>query len=703
MNIGRIQAQIDKSDFISRDLSWLEFNRRVLDQAKKKHRNIIEKLKFMAITASNLDEFCSIRLGSLYNYLDYGKERIDYSGLRELPFRAKLLAEMHSFVKEQRRFYHKEIKPHFEENGFNILSPEDLTEVELTKVDDYFKKTVYPMLTPMTFDSHHTFPILMNQLLIFGVVTQSQMDKKDNRKVSFVQVPPNLPRFFEIERDDLLIFVPIEDVIRKNIDKLFRNVNIRAANLFRITRNGDFTLDESDDLETNFIDEIKRKLKSRKTGRVVRVEIEEDYNKWMMTLLQDRWEIDDDNVFKAQKGTNLDFTSFWQIVKHIDFKDRNAEPRPPLPPLSFPELGNANIFEVMKTRDILLHHPYNSMSLVVDLLELAAEDQNVLAIKLTIYRLAKDSRITNALLKAAENGKHVSVLFEVKARFDEENNIKEAKKLQQAGCFVIYGVISVKTHTKLLQIVRKEADRVTRYIHMGSGNYNEDTARIYTDIGLLTTNEIYAHDVSEFFNVITGHSLPQNYKYIITAPGDMRARLIEMIRKEAENAKAGLPAGIVIKINSLEDKEVIEELYAASSAGVRIRLIVRGICCLRPGRTGLSDNIEVISVVGTYLEHSRIYYFHNCGDSVVYGGSADIMVRSFDRRIESIFRIIDPLLKKEVINILAFNLKDNVNSYVMNENGSYQPKKITKGDKAFNIHEEFFNLKLEDLDTQPII
>jgi polyphosphate kinase len=340
-----------------------------------------------------------------------------------------------------------------------------------------------------------------------------------------------------------------------------------------------------------------------------------------------------------------------------------------------------------------LHHPYNSFNYVLDLIEEAAEDPNVLAIKVTIYRLAKNSRISAALLKAAENGKHVSVLFEVKARFDEENNIKEAQRLQKAGCFVVYGVNKYKTHTKLLLIVRKDSEEeVTSYVHLSSGNYNEETARLYTDISLLTTNETYAQDISEFFNVITGHSRPGIYQSIITAPGDMRTKLIELVLKEAENARAGKSSGIVIKINSLQDQAVIDALYKASDAGVKIKLIVRGICCLKPGKQGLSENITVRSIVGNFLEHSRIYYFHNEGDPIVLGGSADMMIRSFDRRIESLFKINDEKCKQEVIAMLQYNMLDNYNAYELDSQTNYTKVIPAAGEAIFNMHEEFYKI-----------
>jgi polyphosphate kinase len=392
----------------------------------------------------------------------------------------------------------------------------------------------------------------------------------------------------------------------------------------------------------------------------------------------------------------LTFTGLWQIVNHKDFRDEIPPVPAPVTPISLKDKADAPLFEVLKGQDVLLHHPYNSIEPVVHLVEQAAEDPDVLAIKLTIYRLAKSSRITNALLKAAENGKHVSVLFEVKARFDEENNIREAQRLQKAGCFVIYGISRYKTHTKLLLIVRKDGDKITRYVHMSSGNYNEDTSRLYTDLGVLTTNESYAQDISEFFNVITGHSLPSNYQHIITAPRDMRQQLIELIRREASNAAEGLPCGIVIKINSLEDREVIDELYTASQAGVPIKLIVRGICCLRPGRSGLSENITVRSIVGDFLEHARLFYFHNGGDYKVYGGSADIMVRSFERRIEALFLFIAENIRQEVITVLAYNLKDNVNAYELGEDGSYSKSKA-HGEAPFSIHQEFFKVTAETI------
>lgn len=701
----KVSSVIDQSNYLSRDLSWLKFNERVLDQARSDTRTLLERLKFLAISASNLDEFFMIRVGSLYNYLDYHKQRIDYSGLREVPFRKALLTTAQQYCQEQQEVFVSELVPLFEQNELQLVGFADLTPQEQAEANEYFDRTIFPTLTPMLYDYTHTFPVLLARVLIFGVVTQNpdgvdlqslrSEDEEDRQRLSFVQIPANLPRFMNFERDDITLFMPIEEVVRQNIKKLYRNVEILSVNLFRITRNGDFTLDENDDDEVDFIDEVRQKIKNRRLGRVTRVEIEsglmsEAGAPWMLNLLKKRWEIDDLNIFESR--TLLDFSAFWQIIGHPNFKDDMPRPHGPVAPLGLGRDKTDNIFDLIKQRDLLLHHPYNNFEPVLQLLEQAAEDPNVLAIKITVYRLAKRSRITEALLKAAENGKHVSVLFEVKARFDEENNIREAQRLQKAGCFVIYGISRYKTHTKLLLVVRNEGSRVVRYAHMASGNYNEDTSKLYTDIGLLTTNEVYTHDISEFFNVITGHSLPNEYKYLITAPRDMRDQLIRLIRTEADNAQRSLPSGICIKVNSLEDKDVIDELYKASQAGVPIRLIVRSICCLRPHRVGLSENITVRSIVGDFLEHTRVYYFHNNGDPKIYGGSADVMVRSFDRRIESLFFLADQRVKQLAMLILSYNLQDNVNAYELNEDGSFKKCEVPAGSEPFNMHQRFFEV-----------
>jgi polyphosphate kinase len=688
-----------KAKFISRDLSWLKFDERVLDQVRDQSKSLFDRLKFLAITASNLDEFFTIRIGSLYNYIDFGKERTDYSGLREVPFKQMLISSAQEFSQEKHRLFVDEILPLFPENGLILASFADLTTLEQSEVETYFNRTIYPMLTPMVFDHTHTFPSLLAKTLIFGVVTIGGPEKKvskgkseRDRKISFVQIPLNLARFYVIEREDKIVFLPIEELIRQQLQVLYRNVEIESTTLFRITRNGDFDLVEHEDTETDFVDEIKKKIKDRRLGRVTRVEVEQEHSEFLLGEMLKRWSLEKSDIFV--KTAILDFTSFWQILKHSEFKGQMAVNPPVVPPLGLKSIQIGDIFETMKRGDILLHHPYNNFEPVVQLLEQAADDPHVLAIKITLYRISKNSRIANALLRAAEQGKHVSVLFEVKARFDEENNIREATRLQKAGCFVIYGIPGLKTHTKLLQVIRNEGTHVMSYAHLSSGNYNEDTAKLYTDLGLLTTDIRITQDIAEFFNVITGHSMPTHYEHLITAPRDMRNRLIEMIEHEVDNHKAGLPAGICWKINSLQDTKTMEALYKASKAGVPILLIVRGICCLRPQRPGLSENIYIKSIVGNYLEHTRIFYFHNDGDPKVYGGSADVMVRSFDRRIESLFELVNSRAKNLAITILNWNLRDTVNSYEMQEDGNYWK---VESDEPFDIHQEFYHLKEEDL------
>ena len=698
-SMQKSQDIISKAKFISRDLSWLKFDERVLDQARDQNRSLFDRLKFLAITASNLDEFFTIRIGSLYNYIDFGKERTDYSGLREVPFKQTLIASAQEFSKEKHRLFVHEILPQFPENGLLLAKLADLSAEELSDVETYFNRTIYPMLTPMVFDHTHTFPSLLAKTLIFGVVTIGHSDKKGHKgktekdhKISFVQIPLNLARFYVIEREDMVVFLPIEELIRHSLQVLYRNVEIESTTLFRITRNGDFDVVEHEDTETDFVDEIKKKIKDRRLGRVTRVEVEKEHSEFLLGEMLKRWSLEKSDIFVKQ--SILDFTCFWQILKHSDFKGKMAVNPVVVPPLGLKTVQIGDIFETMKRGDILLHHPYNNFEPVIQLLEQAADDPNVLAIKITLYRISKNSRISNALFRAAEQGKHVSVLFEVKARFDEENNIKEATRLQKAGCFVIYGIPGLKTHTKLLQVIRNEGSHVMSYAHLSSGNYNEDTAKLYTDLGLLTTDTRITQDISEFFNVITGHSMPTHYEHLITAPRDMRNRLIEMIQTEIDNHKAGKTAGICWKINSLQDTLTMEALYRASQSGVPILLIIRGICCLRPQRKGLSENIYIKSIVGNYLEHTRIYYFHNEGDPKVYGGSADVMVRSFDRRIESLFELVNSRAKNLAITILNWNLRDTVNSYEMQEDGNYWK---VESEEPFDIHQEFYQIKEEDL------
>ena len=692
--------QIDNSNLISRDLSWLNFNHRVLDLVKNSKRSILDRLKFLSIVASNFDEFFEVRVGSLYNYIDNKKKRIDYSGMREDPFREYLLNESKKFYKDFNNHFSEKLVSDLKKEKIIIGDVEILDEEGRKKIKKYFKKTIFPMLTPMVFDNLHSFPILMNKVLIFGVVTKSN-DSSNKKKISFIQIPVNLPRYFEYKVGDNICFIPIEKIIEKYIHKFFRSVVIKSVSLFRIIRNGDFTLEESEDIETNFLEELKQKLKDRKFSRVVRIEISNTFDKYLLESLKERFNIDDFNIMRSSPDAIMDLSSLNQIIEFNEFSDLLPLYPSPVDPIDIEANLDKSIFELLSEKDVFLHHPYNSFDPVIKFLNEAADDPNVLSIKITLYRTAKNSRVIDALLKAAENGKHVSVLFEVKARFDEENNLKNGYKLERAGCYVIYGIGSLKTHTKLLLIVRREGKKVKNYAHMGTGNYNETTSRLYTDISLMTSNQKYTKDALEFFNVITGHSVPDDYENLITAPIYMRNKIIELIEGEIKNSKAGKEAKICIKINSLQDKEVINKLYDASNSGVKICLIVRGICCLRPARKDLSQNIEVISIVGDYLEHSRLYYFHNSGDPVIYSGSADVMIRSFKRRIESLFKINEDQIKKQAITILNYNLRDNCNSYILQEDGSYIKKE--SDDNHFDIFKEFYNMNSKRVEASIIL
>ena len=692
---------INQSNLISRDLSWLNFNYRVLDQVKDKNRGVLDKLKFLSIVSSNFDEFFEIRVGSLYNYIDNNKKRIDYSGMREEPFREFLLEQCSKFFNDFNTYFSNTIITELNEKKIFIGNLDNLDEEGQKRAKKYFKKTIFPMLTPMVFDNLHSFPILMNKVLIFGVVTKTK-DSSKKKKISFIQIPVNLPRFFEYKIDDNIFFIPIEKIISKYIDKFFRSVLIESVSLFRIIRNGDFTLEESEDIETNFLEELKQKLKDRKFSRVVRIEISKSFDDYLLKSLKERFKVDDLNIMRLKSNTILDYTSLNQIIDYNEFSELLPNYPSPIKSIDMEGDNEKSIFEILSDRDVFLHHPYNSFDPVIKLLNEAADDPNVLSIKITLYRTAKNSGVIDALLKAAEKGKHVSVLFEVKARFDEENNLRNGYKLEKAGCYVIYGIGSLKTHTKLLLIVRREGKKVKNYAHMGTGNYNETTSRLYTDLSLMTSNQKYTKDALEFFNVITGHSVPDDYENLITAPIYMRDKIISLIQGEIETSLSGGEGKICIKINSLQDKDVINKLYEASNSGVKVCLIVRGICCLRPGREGLSENIKVLSVVGDYLEHSRLYYFHNGGNPIIYSGSADVMIRSFKRRIESLFKINEEFIKKEAITILNYNLRDNCNSYELNEDGSYSKREKGKN-KEFNLFKEFYLLDRNKVEESIIL
>ncbi|MEL6606874.1 MAG: polyphosphate kinase 1 [Bacteroidota bacterium] len=674
--------------YLSRDLSWLAFNERVLDQATSTEKTLAERLRFLAISAAHLDEFFMIRVGRLYNYLDYNRTWTNQLGLEARSFLHRLLQEARAIFLKQHKLFLGQLYPALETRHLTIV--QDLTTLSRSaeqQLRTYFEQTLLPVLSPKVVGGRQAFPALPHSTLIWGIATRLITREKPTKQLSFVQILRHLPRFYRLHQDNIL--VPVEAIIRQYLPLLFPHSVMGVPTLFRITRNGNFSWDESDDIEANFVEELKRKLKRRKQGRVVRLELAGPYDPWLVERLQRRWTLGPDNLLHVPASSLPDLSGLQALEQPSSIK-----PHLPVPPLVKPAQGN--LPEVLKHQDILLHYPYNSMDTLLDLLNQAAEDPQVTTMKITIYRLAPQSAVVTALLKAAAQGKQVVVVMEIKARFDEEHNIREAQKLEEAGCQVIYGVNKLKTHAKMLMIVREEEGEVTRYVHLATGNYNEETARGYADVSLLTTEEGYAHDVAAFFDVLTGYTGTPTYTHLITSPLDMRAQLTGLIQQEVQNARQGLPAGIVIKVNALEDEAIIEELYKASAAGVPIRLIVRGVCCLIPQKPGLSDNITVRSIVGNFLEHSRLFYFHQQGTPKVYAGSADMMVRSFDKRIEALFILKNPVLQQQVIHILACNLKDNVNSYLMQADGTYS-KKIPGDEPLFNMHESFFNVNRDEM------
>ena len=627
--------------YLSRDLSWLKFNERVLDQATSLDNSLPKQLKFLSISASNLDEFFMIRVGSLYNCIDYKKEWVDHLGLREIPFRHVLLAQTRTFFRRQHDCFLKKLLPRF--SALDCAIVQDLTTLDTSaqaQLEAYFQKELFPALAPIAFEQRPTptSAVVTNKALVLGVITQGS-DNTDSKKVSFVQIPKLFPRFYSLRHSKGYSFVPIEAIIRAHLPLLFPDTKLLSNILFRITRNGDFSLDDMGDLESDLWEILKYKLKTRDYGRVVRIEIEEGCDPWLVQLLQRQWDVDEENMFVVPSASLLDLSSLELLLEEKALQSQLPTPPAPVLPLFYPKEGNRDIFDLLKKQDILLHHPYNSFDMVIDLLEKAASDPDVLAIKITIYRLAQESAIIAALLKASKNRKDVVVLLEIKARFDEERNMREVKRLKEGGCTVIWGMPNVKTHAKMMMIVRKEDECLTHYVHIGSGNYNEETAKGYADIGLMTSDESYAKDVVAFFDVLNGGCLSHMYTHLITTPLNLRERIIAMIDQEVDYAQKGLPSGIVIKVNALEDEMAIEALYRASQAGVPIQLIVRGICCLIPGRSGISERIVVRSIVGDFLEHARIYYFHHGGQPKVYSGSADMMARNFESRIEALFAI----------------------------------------------------------------
>ncbi len=667
----------------NRELSWVDFNLRVLEEALEKENPIMERVKFLSITASNLDEFFMVRVAGIMESIHQGYTKCDPAGLTPQMQLDKLTVKIHEFAKKQYNCFNRSLLPSLEKHGLIILKPAGLDQKQLKFVDNYFEKMVFPVLTPMAVDTSRPFPLLANKSLNIAVrLTNPQGESM----FAVVQVPSILPRFIEVPSGDKSrAFVLLEQIIIYKLRGLFELYNIEEACQFRITRNSDLSIDEDTE---DLMEEIQKSIKKRKRGNPVRLEINRKAGVELKEFLIEMLNVEDYEIYEQAGPLDLTFLSKFASVDKSE--ELNFEPITPVsPPADF--WGYKNIFEAIKDGDRLVHHPYESFDVVTQFIKQAAEDEDVLAIKQTLYRVSGNSPIIAALIKAVENGKQVTVLVELKARFDEENNILWAKKLEKAGCHVIYGLTGLKTHCKVCLILRRENGVLKRYLHMGTGNYNDITARFYTDMGLFTCRDDYGTDATSLFNVLTGYSIPPEYKKCIVAPTGMRKFYESMIIRETENAKNGLPSGITVKVNSLVDPQIIELLYKASQAGVVIKLIVRGICCLIPGIKGISDNITVYSIVGQLLEHSRIFKFTNAGNPVVYMGSADWMPRNLDRRVELAFPIEDEKLKLRTFEFLELMLSDNVNARIQLKDTTYiQVEK--KGQKLINSQTRFYLL-----------
>ncbi|MCR5272197.1 MAG: RNA degradosome polyphosphate kinase [Lachnospiraceae bacterium] len=660
----------------NRELSWLKFDRRVLDEARDKTIPLLERLKFVSITSSNLDEFFMVRVASLKDMVHANYKKRDIAGMTASEQLEKINECTRKLVTLQYSTLNKSLMPLMAENGIKIITRyEDLTKDQEVYIEKYFYDNIYPVLTPMAVDSSRPFPLIRNKSLNIAALIRKNGDKEE--EFATVQVPSGLSRLVEIPDDNENVFILLEQIIEKYTDKLFLNHEVICASPYRIMRNADFTIDE--DEASDLLNEIEHKLKMRQWGEVIRLEVEDSVDKRILKYLGEKLEITDKEIYKIQGPIDLTFLmKLYGINGHDNLKYEGYTPRP------VPEFAEGgSVFDIIKKGDILMHHPYQSFDAVVNFIKEASCDKDVLAIKMTLYRVSGNSPIIAALADAAENGKQVFVLVELKARFDEENNIGWARMLEKAGCHVIYGVVGLKTHSKIAMVVRREEDGIKRYVHLGTGNYNDSTAKLYTDCGMFTCSDVVGEDASAVFNMISGYSEPESWNRLVVAPIWMRDKFLKLIEREEKNATNGKKAHIVAKMNSLCDRDVIAALYKASAAGVKIELIVRGICCLRVGIKGVSENIHVRSIVGNFLEHSRIFYFYNDGNEEVYMGSADWMPRNLDKRIEIVFPVTAEKLKKQAMHILELELADNVKASVLKTDGTYE-KKDKRGKSPVN-------------------
>nr|WP_269453468.1 polyphosphate kinase 1 [Paenibacillus swuensis] len=659
------------SRYVNRELSWMEFNKRVLEEAQDVQNPLLERIKFLSIVSSNLDEFMSVRVAGITEQVKAGVTRKDFTGYTPQGLLKRIMKRASGMVTLQSKAG-RDLHRQLAKEGIHFTRYDDMSVNQQKTLDAYFHDIVFPVLTPMAVDQSRPFPLVHSLGLYLSVVLQREdevaYEADEEPYFAIVQVPSILPRFVQLPsrpNSKKLEYILLEDLIKIHIQTLFSGYIPLAVHHFRLTRNADITLNEED--AEDLLEEIEKELRKRRWGIPVRLEVEKGMHPYALNLLKDEFEITD-NVFEIDGA--LDLTYLMRFSLSIPGKDGLRFPKiDPVYPEEFAE--SEDLFNVLRQRDLLVYHPYESFKAVDDFLTEAAYDPQVLAIKMTLYRVSGNSTLVQALARAAESGKQVTVVVELKARFDEERNIAWARQLEKAGCHVVYGLVGLKTHAKITLVLRQEQDQLRRYVHVGTGNYNDSTARLYTDVGLFTSHPLIGEDASALFNDITGYSAPHNFQVFGVAPSSLKDKFFQLIAREKENALQGKPAYIIGQMNSLSNQEMIDLLYEASQAGVKIDLLVRGVCCLCPGVPGLSENIHVYSIVDRFLEHSRTFYFENAGDPEVFLASADWMTRNLTRRVELMCPVFDKQIRDSIINILQLKLSDNVKARQLLSNGTY--------------------------------
>ncbi|MEK4669844.1 RNA degradosome polyphosphate kinase [Niallia sp. FSL R7-0271] len=686
-------TNLDKPSYYNnRELSWLDFNSRVLEEAVDDQNALLERYKFLSIFSSNLDEFFMVRVAGLIDQVKAGFNKPENkAGLTPKEQLCAISQKAHLLVKKQDEVY-RDLSRILDNEQVSIITIDHAAPQELDILEDFFDEQVYPVLTPMAIDAYRPFPMLLNKSLNLAVIIEEKsLEKRKEQELNgnlvIVQVPAVMDRLVEItQKGKQRKFVLLEEVISRFIYKLFTGYKVESVTSFRITRNADLTIheDEAEDL----LLEIEEELKKRKRGAAVRLEYQmSQSNQGVIDYLRKVLEIHSKDVYVVQAP--LDLTFLFSFYKKVAATHEHLTARTFIPQPSVDLEGEGDMFEKIADHDVLLHHPYESFEPVVEFMSQAADDKNVLAIKQTLYRVSGDSPIIESLKRAAENGKQVTVLVELKARFDEENNVQWAKELEQAGCHVIYGMTHLKTHSKITLVIRREKGKIQRYVHLGTGNYNDATARIYTDMGLLTSNDKIGIDAINFFNYLSGYMEKPSYHHLSVSPYGIRDTFIELIDREIAYHNEYQNGRIIAKMNSLTDKIIIKKLYEASIAGVKIDLIIRGVCCLRPGIEGVSENIKVRSIVGEFLEHTRIFYFHQNGNEKVYLSSADWMTRNMENRVEILFPILENHLKERIHECLLLMLQDNCKAREQDRNGKYKYVPRTNGERHINSQRIF--------------